>query len=427
MNAGFTMQKKIVSTIATLALASAGVLYAAPSDAGQAHKPHRKATNFAFKGSGYGTKAKGGQVPAGSDTSAFQAFGCSNMAGSRHENFVAVAQLPGAGQAEEITTKLATTSAGGETASTSKSHVARVVLAENGAGSVEITSITSIAKALYDAHGFDSQVTSTIGGITFTPPSGPDQEIPVPSPGQSVTVPGLATISMGTGTESASGKSASAVADGIRIDMIPSDTSVRIAHTAAKLERGVVSGLMAGNSLGARSTLVGGVAQLGKTPLSVMPCRGTDGQERVKSIASVTPSPGVELRNLTSRQLGSQGSAKSSGTEFGRVGVAEFNDADILVKNVIGQVNVVTSADNTKRDIDGTDVGRVMVQGQEREFPDSDVINVPGVARLERSIVEKTPNGISVIALRVTLFDGQGQVESVLNLGEAALSIKQAK
>jgi hypothetical protein len=423
---GFTMQKKIVSTISTLAVASAGVLYAAPSDAGQAHKPHREATNFAFKGSGYGTKATGGQVPVGSDTSAFQAFGCSNMAGSRHENFVAVEQLPGAGQAEEITTKLATSSAAGETASTSRSHVARVVFGQAGGGSVEITSITSVAKALYDNQGFDSQITSTIGGITVTPPAGDPQTIPVPSPGQSVPLPGVGTLTLGTGTHSANGRSASAVADGIRVDLTASDTSVRIAHTAAKLERGVVSGLMAGNSLSARSSFVGGVAQLGKTPLSVMPCRGTDGLERVKSIASVTPSPGVELRNLTSRQLGTQGSATSSGTEFGRVGVAEFNDADILVKNVIGQVNVVTSADKTSRSTDGTEVGKVMVQGEEREFPDSDVINIPGVARLQRSIVERTPNGISVIALRVTLFDGQGQVESILNLGEAALAIKNA-
>src|SRR5262245_29377623 len=197
------MQKKIVSTIASLTLAAAGVMYAAPSDAGQAHKPNRKATNFAFKGSGYGTKAKGGQVPAGSDTSAFQAFGCTNMAGARHENFVASEQLPGGAEAQEVTTRLATTSAGGETASTSKSHVARVVLAAQGGGSVEITSITSIAKALYDNHGFGSEITSTIGGITAVPPAGDPQTIPVPSPGQSVALPGVGTLTLGTGTKSA--------------------------------------------------------------------------------------------------------------------------------------------------------------------------------------------------------------------------------
>ena len=47
-----------------------------------------------------------------------------------------------------------------------------------------------------------------------------------------------------------------------------------------------MTGLMTGQSMGARSSLLGGVVQLGRTPLSVMPCRGTDGQERVKSIAA---------------------------------------------------------------------------------------------------------------------------------------------
>jgi hypothetical protein len=417
--------KKIVSTIAALTVASAGVLYAAPSDAGQASK-QRKATDFAFKASGYGTKVTGGQVPAGSGTSAFEALGCSNLAGTERENYVAVEELPGAGQAEEVTTRLTTTTGGGQTATTSRSHVARVVLAESGLGSLEITSITSIAKAFHDKGGFDSTVTGRIGGITFTPPTGAPQVFDAPAPGESVTVPGVATIALGKGSKSANSQGATAIADGVRIDLLPSDTSVRIAHTRAKLERGVKTGLMAGNSLGARATAVGGVAKVGKTPLSLMPCSGTDGKERSKSIVGVSPAPGLELRNLTSRQLGTQGAAKASGTEFGRVGIAEINDADILIKNIIGQVNVV-SGDQTTRNTKGTDVGTVMIQGQEREFPDSDVIEIPGVVKLERSIVERTTHGISVIALQVTLFDGQGQVESVVNLGEAALTIKPAK
>ncbi len=419
--------KKTISTLAAIAMAT-GALYAGTgaADAGP-DRSAKKATNFAFKGSGYGTKVAGGQVPAGSDTSAFQAFGCSNVAGTRKQNFVAVEELPGAGQAEEITTKLSTVSSGGETATVSKSHVARVVLAEGDFGQLEITAINSVAKALHDKGGFGAETETTIGGITFDPTAGDPQTFPAPTPGQPLDIPGVAHIAVGNGTENAGSQSAKAVADGVVIDLIPTDTKVRIAHTMAKLERGVVSGLLAGNSLGARSSLVGGVIQLGKTPLSVMPCRGTDGQERVKSIASLTPAPGVELRNLTSRQLGTQGRTKSSGTEFGRVGVTEINDADLLIKNVIGQVNVVASADKTSRNINGTDVGMIKFQGEEQEFPPTDVLEIPGVAKLERSVVDKTKHGISVIALRVTLFDGTGQVESILNLGEANLSIRRAK
>jgi hypothetical protein len=418
--------KKTISTLAALAVAATGAVYAGAGVAdARPDSSGKRATSFAFTGSGYGTKVRGGQVPAGSDTSAYQAFGCSNKAGIRKENFVAVEELPGAGEARQVTTRLATTS-GAETASTSKSHIVRVVLAEGDTGSLEITNINSVAKAFHDKGGFDTLTDTTIGGITYTPTVGDPQTFPAPTPGQPIDIPGVAHIAVGEGSSAAGANSARAVADGVLIDFRPSSTSVRIAHTMAKLERGVKSGLMKGNSLGARSSLVGGIAQLGKTPLSIMPCRGTDGKERTKSIAKVTPAPGVELRNLTSRQLGTQGSTRSSGLEFGRVGMAEFNDANVKVNNVVGQVNVMQAAGKLRRNIDGTDIGKVVVNGEERAFPDSDVINIPGVLRLQREIVEKTKHGISVIALRVTLFDEQGQVESVLNLGEASLSIRRA-
>ena len=51
------------------------------------------------------------------------------------------------------------------------------------------------------------------------------------------------------------------------------------------------------------------------------------------------------------------------------------------------------------------------------------MLNIPGVAKLERNVVHRYTNGISVIALRVTLLDGSG---AVLDLGEAHLKIKNS-
>ena len=48
--------------------------------------------------------------------------------------------------------------------------------------------------------------------------------------------------------------------------------------------------------------------------------------------------------------------------------------------------------------------------GQAERFPKTGVLEIPGVARLERAVVTKTRNGISVIGLRVTLLDGSGAV-----------------
>ena len=63
------------------------------------------------------------------------------------------------------------------------------------------------------------------------------------------------------------------------------------------------------------------------------------------------------------------------------------------------------------------------VQGESQEFPDSNVLEIPGVAKLERSIIERSEDGIHVIALRVTLLDGSG---AVLKLGEASMAIRRA-
>ena len=68
-------------------------------------------------------------------------------------------------------------------------------------------------------------------------------------------------------------------------------------------------------------------------------------------------------------------------------------------------------------------IGTITANGQEQTFPDSDVIEIPGVARLERNIVKKIKNGLSVTALRITLLDGSG---AVANLGEGKFYVKRA-
>ena len=110
--------------------------------------------------------------------------------------------------------------------------------------------------------------------------------------------------------------------------------------------------------------------------------------------------------------------------------MTEINDADLLIKNVIGQVNVVAAHDKgSSRNINGTDVGMVKFQGAGAGVRRPQTCSRSPASRSwsAQEIVERTKHGISVIALRVTLFDGTGQVESVLNLGEANLSIRRAK
>ena len=419
--------KKTISTLAALALAATGALSAGTGAAMQVRRhPPRRRTGFAFSASGFGTTVNGGRVPVGSGTSAYQALGCTNSAGKSKRNFVAEEDLGGTARAENVTTRLTTLQRGGETASISRAHVARVVLAESGLGRLQITAVDSVSKAFHK-NGFKTLTETSIGGITFKPTGQPAQNVRIPTPGQPVTVPGLATIAIGDSHERHNASMANAFADGIIVKVIPSGSQIRIANTRAKLEKGVELGLMRGQSMAARSSLVGGAVAIGKTPLSLMPCAGTAGKVGVKSIASVPLAQGAELRGLTSRQFGVQSSRKATAYEFGRVGVAEFGQADLLIRNVVGKANVVRTLSGLNRSIKGTEVGKIEFQGQEQSFdPGQKTIEIPGVAVITKNIVRRTRFGINVIALQVKLLDGT-DVESVINLGEARMAIRRAR
>jgi hypothetical protein len=83
-------------------------------------------------------------------------------------------------------------------------------------------------------------------------------------------------------------------------------------------------------------------------------------------------------------------------------------------------VHVARSATGLVRSARGTQVGTITANGQVQTFPRTGVLEIPGVARLERRVVTRSRNGITVVALRVTLLDGSG---AVIDLGEASLRI----
>ena len=420
--------RRLIASSTILALAAAGgILTASVGGATAATDTAGKTpTSFAFKASGYGTDVKGGQVSAGSQGTAFQAFGCTNMAGIDKDNYVAEVELPGAGTAQGVGTRLWTAqSKKGVTSTYATSRTASVELGESPLGSVVLTAISSKTRTWHDDDGFHSSAVSTIGGITFTPTGAPAQDIPVPAPGQSVTIPGVATISLGAGRTQVNADSAKAITDGVRIDVIPTDTTVKVAHARAILEQGVKSGLMHGHASGAHASALTDYARIGQTPLSLMPCRGTDGKERSKSIASVDLGNNAVISGLTTREMGKQTADSAKGYELSKVDTVTLGAHDLVIKGVIGRANVLMSGGKVSSSTDGTETGMVSFQGEPQEFPaNGDPLVIDGVATIEPNIVEQTNHGISVIALQVTLLDGSGLV---LDLGEAELGIKPAK
>ena len=176
----------------------------------------------------------------------------------------------------------------------------------------------------------------------------------------------------------------------MRIDVIPTDTTVKVAHARAILERGVKSGLMHGHASGAHASALTDYARIGQTPLSLMPCRGTDGKERSKSIASVDLGNNAVISGLTTRELGKQTADRAKGYELSKVDTVTLGAKDLVIKGVIGRANVLLSGGTVRSSTDGTETGTVEFQGEPQEFPaNGDPLEIPGVAKLEPNIVER--------------------------------------
>jgi hypothetical protein len=412
--------RRIIAT-AMAPLCAGLALTAGPSYAGH-NTTHQssKDTSFAFKTSGFGTRIIGGQLPVGSATTGYKAIGCTNQAGRTRTNNVAEATLPGLGKAMGIKTHVWTTSRHGVVAAHSLHRIGRVALIQSVLGSLSINAITARATAYHDASGFHATTTTHLGGLSFTPPVGPSESFPLPTPDQPLTIPGLATIYAGKHVTRQSHTGSLADAYALRVDVIPTGTSIRVAHSHAELNSGMTGGVFKGHSAATHVvTALGDIVKSGPNPLTTMPCQGTYGQPRQKSLASVDLGGQLVVKGASSREQGNQHGTRAWGTSRAEVARVSLG-GQLVIDGIVGKVSVSRDGAHLKRSAQGTLLGSVTVAGQKQTFPKTGVLEIPGIAKLERGVVSRTHGGISVIGLRITLLDGSG---AVVDLGEASLKI----
>lgn len=414
-----------VALAATTALSIAGLAgaQATTSSGGTERSSSSRDAGYALKAAGYGTRASGGQVPAGSKDTAFMAIGCGTKVGMERENHEAEATLPGgAGTASGVRTDLWTARKDGGVHSYARNRTAKVVLAQSGLGKIQISAVTSLSHAWHDAKGFHAETKVTVGEIQFVPPAGDPQQLEIPTPGQPVEIPGLAKITVGQSKKDVGASGATAEANALRVTFIPSATRITIGHSAAQALDGIKHGTFHGFSTGTRSTAADDSVTSGRTPLSLMPCQGTDGKLRTKAIADVNLGDQILVQGLRSQQRATQFPGKSVAMERGTVASIDIGGGQLVADGIVGQANVTRTGDgDVTSDTKGTTLGTITANGEPQSFPDSDVIEIPGVAKLERNIVEKTRYGISVVSLRITLLDGTG---AVIDLGVAEAKIR---
>jgi hypothetical protein len=382
-----------------------------------------RSTTYAFKSTGYGTRIVGGQLPAGSDTTGYQVIGCTNQAGKHKQNNVAAATVPGLGTVSGIRTRDWTSAQRGVVASHSTHSIADITLADSSVGSLEIDAITSTARSYHDADGFHSLTSTQIGGITFTPPVGQPQTFPAPTPDQPVAIPGLATIYAGKSRTSHNSHDSSADAFALRVDVVPTGTSVRVAHSHSELHDGMTTGIFGGHSAATHVvTAAGDIAKSGPNPLSVMPCQGTYGKVHAKSLARLDLGGQLIVRGASSGESATQDQHGAHGYEKAEIARLDLGGGQLVVTGIVGKASVQRTPHGVVKSVRGTELGTVTANGQVQKFPPTGVLEIPGVAKLERRVVTRSRSGLKVTALRVTLLDGSG---AVIDLGEASMRVRR--
>jgi len=350
-------------------------------------------------------------------------IGCTNKAGLTRENHEAASPMGGFGQVGAVTTTVGTSKVGTTFTSYSKSTIASVTLGDPEFGTISIEGITSVSKAFHDPTGFHSTTSTKVAEINFTGPGGGPQTIEIPTPGQPIEIPGLAKISIGTSKKTAGAIGARAVANALLIEFYPSASKITIAHTQARINGGITEGIMRGGAYASKATAIDDNLTSGMTPYQPMPCMGTHGKVFVKKTAKVDLGGQAIIDGLTASVMGNQKAGVAWG--WARSSVAEINlgDGQLVVTGIVGKVSATREGGVVKTNIKGTTIGTILIGGEERAFPDTDVIEIPGVLKLERSIVSKTKIGVKVVALRITLLDGSG---AVIDLGSAKLAIARS-
>ena len=406
----------LLVTIATLgvglALASGGPGFAGATP--------QRSTSFAFQSSGFGSRVNGGQVPVGSSTTAYQHIGCTNLAGRDKVNDVAAATVPGLGTVSGVQTRTWTTMKGGVAAAHSSHSIAELSLASSGVGSVTIDAIHSLSKAFHDGSGFHSTTSTTVGDIRFAPSSGPAQTFPAPTPDKPITIPGLATITLGRSSTGHGPLGATASAEALVVDVVATGTKVKVAHTHAAIGGGLTSGVFRGHANATRVVkALTDVAHSGPQPLVLMGCLGTRGHRVTKSIAGVDVGGQLVVTGLSSSQRSSQ-DPRGHGFEQASIARINLGKGQLIVRGIVGRATVAQTAHGLVRSAKGTRLGSITAGGQQMSFPPTGVLEIPGVAKLERHVVSRSATGITVVALRITLLDGSG---AVINLGEAQLHL----
>lgn len=413
----------IVGGTAAAAAMLSSALPAVTADAASGHKLVH--TPYAFTAGAFGTQVRGGQLPAGSDMTAYANISCQNSAGINKNNHIAAVKLPGLGTVNGVDSHVWTTKSGSTYSSHAEHKIAGVTLLDTGSNALKlaITGVESKARAWHDATGFHATTATSLANISLTV-AGVTQTLKIPTLGHPITVPGLLKIEIGASKREKNAHHILVRASTLKISLLATGTEVRLAQTRAGVSDGIRSGLFGGFGAGLRASVLSPVLSIGRTPNQPMACRGTRGEVRTRSTAAVNI-PGVaDISGIADRQMAYQTKTRSYGFQQAQVAGISLLGGRVQVTGIRGRVNVRRTPNGLTRNTNGTQVLAITLDGKAITLPDlGKLLTIPGLLSVQQAVTTKIDDGLQVIALQIKLLDGTG---ATIDLGVARLRIHKA-
>lgn len=414
--------------VGSVILLPGGTAHAAPVVPGKSTAAAPRPTDFGLHAMGYGTMIKGGEIPASSGATGFAHIACTTLAGLNRSNGVAGVDLPGLGTIDALETRVATVKKGKTVTAVSHHALAGITLFESALGSLSLGAVTSTARVWHNAQGFHSEVNSEVAGVVLTPPGGDPQVIAIPAPGTPIEIPGLLRITLGENKVDKRAHSIFARAQGLLIEILPSNTKVKIALSRARMTDEVVNSLMSGYAAGLKGKVLNvgddTIVTVGRLPTKPLPCEGTGGVvKQTKTVGLDIPSA-VSVGAAQAKVFGTQaGRRRARAWTEGSIAEVNLGGGQLIIEGIVARANVIRRPGKLIRNSNGTKFISITANGEPQEIPDTGTLEIPGLAKIEFGVETLIRGGIEVIALRITLLDGAG---AVIDLGVARTQVKKA-
>jgi hypothetical protein len=460
-----------VAAASSIGFALSGAAVIAPADAAQRQEPVLTETDYGYESTAYGTRVTSEVAGLDSTRSAFSYLSCTRLAGRSDSETLASVQLPSDDPyvlAEGIESGTRTYRSRDEDiagAVTSTNRIAKVRLGNSTTPKLTLNGLRTRSTAwatldgkLKTANEISSVDISLVDLPSDVPPElqGPLDDLlgavddgigqvvqVILDNGNMIEIPGLGQVSVGFDRQVTHKRFAAASSFVLRVNLFGPDQAagggddslVGIGRSWARINRDLPAGVMQGVGYGANAQLLDGIVKVGKLGEQPLPCNGTEGDVYEAPVAGIDFASAGQLvaSGLRGRSSGeqSESGAASAWTE-GSVANLDLGGGSLQITGIVGRANVAQNkaGEIVKNNIEGSSIGEIIVNGESQgafdpatadEIPP---IEIPGVAKIEFFVKEKTNRGMKVSAVVITMLPDTPGL-GVVRLGNAAVHIKR--